>query len=91
MTQDWWNYAACADVDPNTALSIFFADENKSAENMQKIYAAKTICKSCPVQEDCLKDVMAHETSEGRYGIWGGYTAKERRALHRDQKRRHVA
>lgn len=40
--------------------------------------AAKRICASCPVQDDCLQVAL---TFNEDYGIWGGLTAAERRAL----------
>lgn len=43
---------------------------------------AKAICAGCPVIEQCLE--WALETNE-RYGVWGGTTAYERRALRRER------
>lgn len=40
--------------------------------------AAKRVCASCPVQDDCLQVAL---TFNEDYGIWGGLTAAERRAL----------
>ncbi|QES46897.1 transcription factor WhiB [Streptomyces venezuelae] len=40
--------------------------------------AAKRICAGCPVRAECLR----HALSVGEtYGVWGGLTEEERRAL----------
>jgi WhiB family transcriptional regulator, redox-sensing transcriptional regulator len=39
---------------------------------------AKLICRTCPVRTECL----AHALDEGiEFGVWGGMTERERRAL----------
>ena len=45
--------------------------------------AAKTICRTCPVREQCLQEAMRVEAPSRRYGIFGGYTAAERDRLAR--------
>ena len=68
----WREAAACAertDVD-------FFADPS----DLLATSAAKTVCDSCWVAEECL--TWAIETNQTD-GIWGGYTAKERRSIRR--------
>lgn len=42
------------------------------------------ICKNCPVSVECLEYAMAHDE---RYGIWGGYTERERRRLKRIRRK----
>lgn len=46
--------------------------------------AAKTICRDCPVQAECLRIAMANNE---QYGVWGGYDSLERRALARREMR----
>lgn len=41
---------------------------------------AKAICQGCPVREDCLDYAMANGE---KFGIWGGYTERERNRLRR--------
>lgn len=51
---------------------IFFADKGPEAQ------AAKTICRQCPVQQECLD--FALEAKED-IGVWGGTTPTERRRM----------
>ena len=63
-----FNDIACKDVDTN----LFFS------ELKSKIEKAKTICNSCPVKSECLEFAL----NDGiEFGIFGGVTANERKAL----------
>ena len=46
---------------------------------------AKAICKKCPVIEECLE--FAVERKE-RFGIWGGKSERERRAIRRERRKK---
>jgi WhiB family redox-sensing transcriptional regulator len=67
MDADWTLKAACRGGDPN-ALFVGGAAQQ----------AAKRICHGCVVRYDCLGEAL-----DGRqeWGIWGGFTESERRAL----------
>jgi WhiB family transcriptional regulator, redox-sensing transcriptional regulator len=39
---------------------------------------AKAICLPCPIRTECLADALDSRTE---FGIWGGMTERERRAL----------
>jgi len=39
---------------------------------------AKQVCMGCPVIAECLADALDNQTE---FGIWGGMTERERRAL----------
>lgn len=39
---------------------------------------AKVVCRECPVRLDCLADALDNCTE---FGVWGGMTERERRAL----------
>ncbi|HEY9410712.1 MAG TPA: WhiB family transcriptional regulator [Jiangellaceae bacterium] len=39
---------------------------------------AKAVCLGCPVRTECLADALDNRTE---FGIWGGMTERERRAL----------
>lgn len=63
----WATRAACAGIAPDRLFG-------KGAEQRD----ARSICFSCPVRMECL--VEALET-ESVFGVWGGLTERERRAL----------
>uniref|UniRef100_UPI003F4922F5 WhiB family transcriptional regulator n=1 Tax=Actinoplanes sp. CA-151224 TaxID=3239904 RepID=UPI003F4922F5 len=65
---DWRDEALCAQTDPDE----FFPPKGGS------IRTAKRICGRCPVQSACLQYALAHDE---RFGIWGGLSSRERRAL----------
>jgi WhiB family redox-sensing transcriptional regulator len=39
---------------------------------------AKAVCMSCPVRTECLADALDNRIE---FGVWGGMTERERRAL----------
>lgn len=63
----WARQAHCRDVDPDR-LFVRGAEQR----------AATAICRRCPVQLDCLADALDNEVP---FGVWGGFTERERRAL----------
>ncbi len=68
---DWHREAACRDVpDPD----VFYPSSGQTGDK------AKAICQECPVRAVCLE--WALDTGEA-FGIWGGHTARERKALRR--------
>lgn len=69
----WRNRAACLGEDPD----LFFPDGNTGPALFQ-IEEAKAVCRRCEVAAACLK--WAIESGED-YGVWGGKTEDERRAL----------
>lgn len=64
---EWTAQAACTGVDPEE-LFVQGAEQR----------AAKAICRPCPVQLECLADALDHQVP---FGVWGGLTERERRAL----------
>ena len=68
----WRDEALCRGFD----LGVFFPDEGDAAA----ISAAKEICSSCPVADECLAYAVENNQTEG---IWGGTTRQERRRLRR--------
>ena len=84
LVVEWRDLAACRGEDP----TLFFpAGETGPAAD--QIIAAKQICATCDVTEDCL--AYAIETNQSS-GIWGGLTEDERRPVRRrwlaDRRRR---
>ena len=76
----WRQSAACRSYDPELFFPI-----GKTGRAVTETQQAKAICAICPVRTHCL--AFALETHQD-YGIWGGRDADERRALHRQQRRR---
>jgi WhiB family redox-sensing transcriptional regulator len=64
----WREEAACRGAD----LSLFFLSRGESAEPAQRL------CAGCPVRQPCLEFALGHGEV---HGIWGGLTARDRRAL----------
>lgn len=65
--RDWATQGQCSTQDPD-ALFV----EGKE----QRV--AKAVCKGCPVIAECLADALDNRTP---FGVWGGMTERERRAL----------
>ena len=63
--------ALCAQVD----TEIFFVEKGGSTRS------AKKVCRACPLVEACLEYAIAHED----HGVWGGYSARERWRLRKNQ------
>ncbi len=71
-----WSLAACR----GPHQEIFFpptVSETRRAKRRREA-RAKEICKTCSIEETCL--AIALKRNE-QHGIWGGHTAKERRAV----------
>jgi len=69
----WRDRAACRHTDAN----LFFPAGATGVASDQ-IDAAKAVCRSCPVQDACLR--FAFETNQ-EAGVWGGKDEDERRRL----------
>lgn len=67
LQQDWTTHAVCGSVDPDE-LFVTGAAQNR----------AKAVCTGCPVRTECLSDALDNGVE---FGVWGGMTERERRAL----------
>jgi WhiB family redox-sensing transcriptional regulator len=65
--QDWSARSACRTSDPDD-LFVSGAAQNR----------AKAVCMGCPVRTECLSDALDNRVE---FGVWGGMTERERRAL----------
>jgi WhiB family redox-sensing transcriptional regulator len=70
-TADWTARAACRNACPDE-LFVQGAAQNR----------AKTLCVGCPVRTECLADALDNRVE---FGVWGGMTERERRALLRQR------
>lgn len=75
MTGRWRERAACAGLNPDA----FFPLAEVGPAYEASVRAAKAVCARCPVRKQCLAFAM----TDMPYGIAGGFTAEERRALRR--------
>lgn len=64
---DWRVHASCRDTDPD-GLFVRGAEQNR----------AKLVCMGCPVRTECLAEALDNRID---FGVWGGMTERERRAL----------
>jgi WhiB family redox-sensing transcriptional regulator len=65
--QDWTARSSCKTSDPDD-LFVSGAAQNR----------AKAVCMGCPVRTECLSDALDNRVE---FGVWGGMTERERRAL----------
>jgi WhiB family redox-sensing transcriptional regulator len=82
-----WRDAACLEQDPELFFPIGKpgpAAKRKSDPIAQQIAMAKAVCGTCCLAEVCLRYAL---TTEEQFGIWGGQTEDERRALLRRAER----
>lgn len=64
---DWRVRASCRDEDPDQ-LFVRGAEQRK----------VRIMCLSCPVRTECLAEALDNRIE---FGVWGGMTERERRAL----------
>jgi WhiB family redox-sensing transcriptional regulator len=76
MTSEEAAQAACKGMDTN----IFYSGMSGRYANE---LTAKAICVACPVRLQCLQQGLENE----EYGIWGGTTELERKAMRKRQLR----
>ena len=75
---EWMNRAACS----GGRVDLWMQEPGNRASE------AIRICRTCPVQTECLEYALATASQcfEGT-GIWGGLTPKERRAIRKRRQR----
>ena len=66
-TDDWTSKARCKQAQPDE-LFVRGAAQNR----------AKLMCTGCPVRSECLAEALDDRVE---WGVWGGMTERERRAL----------
>lgn len=67
---EWMDEALCREVDPE----LFFPEKGCFGRD------AIRVCAKCPVQPECLDWALERRELDG---VWGGFTANERRHLRR--------
>lgn len=71
----WQDFANCKGADPD----LFFPERGASTRR------AKTICRECSVEAECLEFAIV---SSEKFGIWGAMSERERRKI---RKQRQIA
>jgi WhiB family transcriptional regulator, redox-sensing transcriptional regulator len=65
--EDWAGKGLCNNAQPDE-LFVRGAAQNR----------AKQLCAGCPVRTECLAEALSNQIE---WGVWGGMTERERRAL----------
>ena len=73
LSADWAVQGRCVGSDPDAMFVRGAAQQD-----------AKIICQKCPVIAECLADALDNRTE---FGVWGGMTERERRAMLRRHPR----
>lgn len=71
--EDWRERSLCAQTDPEA----FFPEKGGSSRE------AKKVCQSCEVSVECLESALENDE---RFGVWGGTSELERRAMRRERR-----
>ncbi len=69
----WQDFANCRGADPD----LFFPERGASTRT------AKSICRECTVQDQCLEFAIV---SSEKFGIWGGMSERERRKIRKERQ-----
>lgn len=75
---DWRDRAACRGMGPQ----LFFPEVGE----LHSAQTAKAVCSSCPVQADCLNEVLTMPRDWSQHGIWAGTSPKDRRGMRAERK-----
>lgn len=76
--------AACRPMDPELWFPAGEGHGATAAQLREQTVTARAVCAGCPVRAQCL--AWALDTRQ-QFGVWGGLTTPERRALIRDRRR----
>jgi WhiB family redox-sensing transcriptional regulator len=77
----WQALAACQGLGDD----LFFATSNeRGPSRRRRERAAKAVCATCPVVDQCLAWALA---AGEPYGVWGGLSPEERRRLRSSGRR----
>lgn len=78
---DFMDSGACLDSDPE----LFFPDSGEGTVQGEREWSrAKRVCEECSVRSECLEYAIDNQHD---FGVWGGMSEEERKALVRQRKR----
>ncbi|GAB1331300.1 WhiB family transcriptional regulator [Streptomyces sennicomposti] len=69
---NWRERGACRSEDPELFFPL-----GEGALSLRQIEQARAVCRRCPVLRECREFALRHREYDG---VWGGMTARERRA-----------
>ena len=75
VSVNWRDDTGCRDADPDLFFPI-----GTTGPALRQIDEAKRICRTCPVQDQCLAWALDNGVA---CGVWGGTSEDERRAIRR--------
>lgn len=78
LVAEWRIRAQCNGADPE----LFFPMRGLSGRGGQTRRTIQQYCEQCPVIDECLAEGM-----QERFGVWGGKTPEERKAIRAARKR----
>jgi WhiB family redox-sensing transcriptional regulator len=79
---EWQLQGSCRDADPR----LFFHPEGeRGPARRERDAAAREICGSCPVLDQCRSHAL---TVREPYGVWGGLTEDDREAIYAGERNR---
>lgn len=73
LDDSWRDQAACRDKPKNTFFPV-----NNSPDYARDLRAARRVCASCPVAEQCLRYALEQDID---HGVWGGLSVRQRREI----------
>lgn len=79
LDDEWRAEAVCAQIGGD----IWHPEKGGSTREAKLVCNGGPGREPCPVREQCLQYALDHDE---RFGIWGGYSERERRALRRGER-----
>ena len=76
LKEPWLEQAVC-----RSKTELFFPSEEQAGKEYALYRHAKLICAECPVAKECLDYAVRNQMF---FGVWGGTTPKERRAIYNE-------
>lgn len=83
--RDHWREAAACRGKPT--IIFFPVSVLGVSANLERYKQAESICATCTVTQQCLEMMLVYESTDDKWGMYGGKTPAERRVI-RDQRRR---
>lgn len=75
-SNNWMEEGSCV----GKGNDIFFSDSAFAVMNRKNTARAKALCKTCPVNAECLSYAF---NNKELFGIWGSFSAKERASMYK--------